>query len=169
MNVNKENDVNGSNDYTRNIKKNIELPINRQSFRNIPLKPIKHILKAYYKENAVAENIKYVTDPPPSNLRLPNWINQFKIFITRDFLSKINNLQYIILNLADEVFLMIAELANKAFQFDIEDKEVRQGIASTVEILMRAYGVAEEDWYNFAAQYDEAQAKELMTYMEDIQ
>lgn len=49
LNVNKENDVNDSNDYTRNIQKNIELPINRQSFRNIPLKPIKHILKAYYK------------------------------------------------------------------------------------------------------------------------
>ena len=49
LNVNKENDVNGSNDYTRNIQKNIELPINRQPFRNIPLKPIKHILKTYYK------------------------------------------------------------------------------------------------------------------------
>lgn len=61
MNVNKENDVNDSNDYTRNIQKNIELPINRQSFRNIPVKPIKHILKAYYKgeiSNAVCIDVR---------------------------------------------------------------------------------------------------------------
>jgi len=49
LNVNKENDVNGSNDCIRNIQKNIELPIDRQPFRNIPVKPIKRILKAYYK------------------------------------------------------------------------------------------------------------------------
>lgn len=57
--------------------------------------------EAYYKKIAVKEISAYVSDPPPRNLNLPNWLQQFRIFITRDFLSKINNLQYIILNLVE--------------------------------------------------------------------
>ena len=47
-------------------------------------------------ENAL---IRDVEEKPPQNLNLPNRIKQFVVFTTRDLLSKINNKQYIILNL----------------------------------------------------------------------
>lgn len=74
-----------------------------------------------------------------------------------------------ILNIADEVFLMIAELANKALDFDVPEKEMKQGIAATIEMLARAYGIKEEDWYNMASQYDKQQVQEIQGYMEGIQ
>lgn len=54
-----------------------------------------------FGENVRIEGTAAINDAPPSNLNLPNWLSQFKIFITRDFLSKVNNLQYIVLNLVE--------------------------------------------------------------------
>ncbi len=54
-----------------------------------------------FKDNSTLNHIAKVDEAPPSNLKLPNWFSQLKIFSTRDFLSKINNLQYIILNLVE--------------------------------------------------------------------
>lgn len=54
-----------------------------------------------YGENVRKETVREVKDSPPSDLNLPNWLQQLRIFATRDFLSKINNLQYIVLNLVE--------------------------------------------------------------------
>lgn len=46
-----------------------------------------------------------VDEQPPSSLKIPNWFNQFKIYLTRDTLSKISNKQYIYLNLLEAPLL----------------------------------------------------------------
>ena len=75
----------------------------------------------------------------------------------------------IIINIADEVFMMIAELANKAYGFDATEKQMKQGIAATIEIILKTYGMEESEWYNMAGQYDEPQAQELMGYIQEMQ
>ena len=49
--------------------------------------------KGSYQEN--------VTDTPPKNLKIPDWLSQFSIYSIRDFLSKISNRQYILLTLLE--------------------------------------------------------------------
>lgn len=57
--------------------------------------------QGFYKENVNNPRVAQIKESPPVNLNLPNKLKQFVIFTTRDFLSKINNLQYIILNLTE--------------------------------------------------------------------
>ncbi|MCQ2251869.1 MAG: ATP-binding cassette domain-containing protein [Bacteroidales bacterium] len=58
-----------------------------------------------FHENVTPEKIDDVTNEPPKNLNVPNWFNQFKIYLTRDFKSKVSNLQYIVLNLTEAPLL----------------------------------------------------------------
>jgi ABC-type multidrug transport system ATPase subunit/uncharacterized tellurite resistance protein B-like protein len=55
----------------------------------------------YYKSNIKMREVKTVRESPPSNLKIPNWIKQFRIYTVRDFLSKISNTQYIVLSLLE--------------------------------------------------------------------
>jgi len=50
-------------------------------------------------EKAVSQEI--ITESPPKNLRIPNWLSQFRIFSIRDFLSKISNRQYVLLTMLE--------------------------------------------------------------------
>lgn len=61
--------------------------------------------EVFYRENIVAEPVEIVTEPPPKSLNIPNWVNQFKIFTTRDFFSKLSNKQYVALNLLEAPLL----------------------------------------------------------------
>ena len=45
------------------------------------------------------ERIPPVTRTPPANLKIPGWFRQFRIYLIRDFLSKISNRQYALLTL----------------------------------------------------------------------
>ncbi len=61
-------------------------------------------------ENAYTKNIKYepipeIEEKPLSTLKIPNWLKQFRIYTFRDFLSKISNTQYVILNLLEAPLL----------------------------------------------------------------
>lgn len=49
--------------------------------------------------------IEEVAISPPRNLKIPGWFAQFKIYGTRDFLSKISNRQYLILTLFETPIL----------------------------------------------------------------
>jgi len=49
----------------------------------------------YYKP----EPIEQIKESPPKSLNIPNRLKQFKIYFIRDFLAKISNKQYILLNL----------------------------------------------------------------------
>jgi len=55
----------------------------------------------HFKENIELEDVKEVKEKPPSNLNIPSWFTQLKIYTIRDFLSKISNKQYIALNLME--------------------------------------------------------------------
>lgn len=54
-----------------------------------------------YKENVKQERIPEIEEEPPKSLDIPGWFKQSKIFGIRDFLSKISNTQYIILNVLE--------------------------------------------------------------------
>ncbi|HAW52019.1 MAG TPA: ABC transporter [Flavobacteriales bacterium] len=57
--------------------------------------------ETYFKEEVVLEKAESSHEPPPSDLNIPSVFSQFVIFLKRDFLSKVNNLQYIVLNLLE--------------------------------------------------------------------
>ena len=59
----------------------------------------------HYNQNIDVEHIDTVKESPPQSLKIPNWFRQFKIYIIRDFLSKISNRQYIALNLLEAPIL----------------------------------------------------------------
>lgn len=52
-----------------------------------------------FKENFDVKFIEDIDETPPKSLNLPNKLKQFAIFLTRDFLSKAGNKQYVYLNL----------------------------------------------------------------------
>ncbi|MEM7298428.1 MAG: ATP-binding cassette domain-containing protein, partial [Bacteroidota bacterium] len=60
-----------------------------------------------YQENILPKlvRLKYETVLPPSNFRIPDTLNQFKIFSKRNFLSKISNRQYVLINLLEAPLL----------------------------------------------------------------
>ncbi len=61
--------------------------------------------KKHYLEKVPTETIEEISDEPPATLNIPGWFKQFKIFLTRDLLSKISNTQYIVLNLLESPLL----------------------------------------------------------------
>ena len=60
--------------------------------------------KRYKAENTV-EKVPDVQENPPQTLNIPQWFSQFKIYTIRDFISKITNKQYVILNLLEAPLL----------------------------------------------------------------
>ena len=61
--------------------------------------------EGYYKENIKLGEVPHESVPPPKSLNIPSRIRQFLIYTTRDFLSKISNTQYIVLNLLETPIL----------------------------------------------------------------
>jgi len=55
----------------------------------------------HFNENIKLKDIPDETVEPPKSLNIPSRLKQFAIYTTRDFLSKISNSQYIILNLLE--------------------------------------------------------------------
>jgi hypothetical protein len=58
-----------------------------------------------FKKNVTPEKIDDVTNEPPKNLHVPNWIRQFLIYLRRDVKSKVSNTQYVVLNLLEAPLL----------------------------------------------------------------
>ncbi|MCK4699052.1 MAG: ATP-binding cassette domain-containing protein, partial [Bacteroidales bacterium] len=58
-----------------------------------------------YKKNVKSKPIPEIREKPLSTLKIPNWLKQFHIYTYRDFLSKISNTQYVILNLLEAPLL----------------------------------------------------------------
>lgn len=67
--------------------------------------PSKWYLK--YKDNILPDTkkLKYESVLPPTNFSIPNSLEQFKIFSKRNFLSKISNRQYVLINLLEAPIL----------------------------------------------------------------
>jgi len=60
-----------------------------------------------YQENLEINNIPETDTPPPGKLKIPGWLEQFRIFLARDFLSKISNRQYVSLTLLEAPVLAL--------------------------------------------------------------
>jgi ABC-type multidrug transport system ATPase subunit len=58
-----------------------------------------------YKDEHEVEHVPDVDEEPPTTLNIPKWLNQFKIYTIRDFIAKITNKQYVILNLLEAPLL----------------------------------------------------------------
>lgn len=61
----------------------------------------------HFKENLKVEEILESNDRPHKSLSIPNRINQLRVFITRDVLSKLSNRQYLIINLLEAPILAL--------------------------------------------------------------
>jgi ABC-type multidrug transport system ATPase subunit len=59
----------------------------------------------HYKEIVPYQELKAGDDSPPTNLRIPGWFKQLRIYTTRDFFSKISNTQYVALSLLEAPIL----------------------------------------------------------------
>ncbi len=62
-------------------------------------------MEGNYQTNFSPEEVNTITEKPPKTLNIPNWFSQLKIYAIRDFLSKISNRQYVLLNLLEAPIL----------------------------------------------------------------
>ncbi len=61
----------------------------------------------YLKDINPRTNETYKGEIPKSTFKIPNKINQFKVFITRDVMSKLTNMQYLIINFFETPILAL--------------------------------------------------------------
>ncbi len=59
----------------------------------------------HFKNKIPVKKITGAFDKLPESFKKPNWLNQYKIFFSRDFFSKISNKQYLLLNLLEAPLL----------------------------------------------------------------
>lgn len=59
----------------------------------------------HYQKNIQVEEISDVKEDPPSSLSIPAWFKQFKIYLTRDFFTKISNTQYMVISFLEAPLL----------------------------------------------------------------
>jgi ABC transport system ATP-binding/permease protein len=75
-----------------------------------------------HKESFKVERVEESKDSPPKNLKIPSKLKQMLIFSTRDFLSKISNTQYMLINLLEAPVLafMLAFIIRYKEGYDTE-------------------------------------------------
>lgn len=61
----------------------------------------------YYRGNIKPQQVKPVKEALPSSLNLPSRIKQMFVFTTRDFLTKISNIQYLLINFLEAPVLAL--------------------------------------------------------------
>ncbi len=59
----------------------------------------------FYKTNVKQDTINLIEEKLKKILNVPSWLKQFKIYFTRDLLSKISNTQYMVLNMLEAPIL----------------------------------------------------------------
>ncbi len=102
----------------------------------------------YYLEQVAsnAEEVKDEQEIPESTFRVPNKIKQFKVFMTRDILSKLTNRQYMIINLIEAPVLAAilsffvkfynADIANEAGYVFRENENIPQYLFMSVVVAL---------------------------------
>jgi ABC transport system ATP-binding/permease protein len=53
----------------------------------------------YFKQKIKVPKISHIRQAIPVAQKIPNWFNQFRVFVTRDVLSKLDNKQYLFINI----------------------------------------------------------------------
>ncbi|MGZ4035633.1 MAG: ATP-binding cassette domain-containing protein, partial [Bacteroidia bacterium] len=79
----------------------------------------------HYKEKIekAIEEVEVITEIPESTFKVPNKFKQFKVFLTRDVLSKLTNTQYISINLLEApVLAFILAYFIKFVNLDLSNK-----------------------------------------------
>ncbi len=79
----------------------------------------------YYKDKLEKkiEDVDHLTEIPESTFKIPNKLKQFKVFITRDVLSKLTNKQYLMINLLEApVLAFILAYLVKFYNTDLSNK-----------------------------------------------
>lgn len=80
---------------------------------------------AFYKEKVEnkVEDVNNITEIPESTFKIPSKFKQYKVFITRDVLSKLTNKQYLSINLLEApVLAFILAYLVKFFNTDLSNK-----------------------------------------------
>jgi ABC-type multidrug transport system ATPase subunit len=79
----------------------------------------------HYKQNIEqkVDNIELHTEIPESTFKIPNKLKQFRVFLTRDVLSKLTNKQYLTINLLEAPLLaFILSYLVKYYNTDVSNK-----------------------------------------------
>lgn len=79
----------------------------------------------HYKQNIEqkVDNIEGYTEIPESTFKIPNKFRQFRVFLTRDVLSKLTNKQYLAINLLEAPLLaFILSYLVKYYNTDVSNK-----------------------------------------------
>lgn len=53
----------------------------------------------YFKQRIKVPKVTHIREPIPVAQKIPNWFNQFLVFVTRDVLAKLDNKQYLFVNI----------------------------------------------------------------------
>jgi ABC transport system ATP-binding/permease protein len=53
----------------------------------------------YFKQKIKVPKVSHIREPIPVAQQIPNWFNQFLVFVTRDVLAKMDNRQYLFINI----------------------------------------------------------------------
>ena len=80
---------------------------------------------AHYKEKIEkkVDDIDHLTEIPESTFKVPNKFKQFKVFVTRDVLSKLTNTQYLIINFLEAPILaFVLSYLVKYYNTDLSNK-----------------------------------------------
>ena len=91
----------------------------------------------HFREKIKISTITHSDETPPSSLALPNLFNQLRVFISRDFFSKLSNTQYLSINLLEAPILGFL-LAYSVRYFNIDDA-VHTGYVFSKNINLPAY------------------------------
>ena len=84
----------------------IEAKVVDEFGRYTPIRKVSPVKwEEHFKDNIKLNEMPDETDPPPKSLNIPSRLKQFLIYTTRDFLSKVSNTQYIVLNLLETPIL----------------------------------------------------------------
>jgi ABC transport system ATP-binding/permease protein len=90
-----------------------------------------------YLEKIIVKGINPSSDVPQSSLRIPNWLNQTRLFYLRDLLSKLSNKQYLIINLLEGPVL--AFILAFIVRYHSTDDPLRSGYIFSKNLNMPAH------------------------------
>jgi len=90
-----------------------------------------------YQEKIIIPKIKTSADIPHSSLRIPGWIPQMRLFFLRDFLSKLSNKQYLVINLLEAPLL--AFILAFIVRYHNVDDPLRSGYVFSKNLNMPAH------------------------------
>lgn len=92
--------------------------------RNRKVSPAEWNLQYKEKIEKKIADVEHITEIPESTFKVPNKFKQFKVFITRDVLSKLTNKQYLSINLLEApVLAFILAYFIKFINLDLSNKD----------------------------------------------